>query len=145
MKTVKLILGICSSVLVVGFAFISGAEDFVGAQFMPQKEAKKKWGTVAFDAKSFKKSSEKTKGAMAAQAIEKGAFVGHDMLKVRDQMGDPDSYFFSDTIYAYMITSPAKPGQEAWQLVFIPDEKLEKVADVKIHKKCCYETPAWAK
>lgn len=123
----------------------SFAEDFFGAKFMTQKEAKSKWGSTFFDAKVFKKSSEKEKGAMAAQVIEKRIFVDQDMLKVREQMGDPDSYFFSDTIYAYIITSSAKPGQESWQLVFIPDQDLKKVMDVKIHKKCCYETPEWAK
>ena len=34
------------------------------------------------------------------------------------------------------------PGEkkENWHLIFIPDEKLETVKEVKIHKKCCYQT-----
>lgn len=144
MKNMILALGalLCISLLLAGHSF---AEEFFGAKFMTQKEARNKWGSAPFSAKNFKKSSEKEKGAMAAQAVEGKFFVGQDMLKVREQMGDPDSYFFSDTIYAYMITSNVKPKQESWQLVFIPDEDLKKVADVRIHKKCCYETPEWAK
>ncbi len=145
MKNTMLALGtlLCISLLMLtGRSF---AEEFFGAKFMTQKEAKGKWSLAPFSAKSFKTSSEKEKGAMATQAVEGKVFVGQDMLKVREQMGDPDSYFFSDTIYAYMITSNVKPKQESWQLVFIPDENLKKVADVKIHKKCCYETPEWVK
>lgn len=121
------------------------AEGYFGAKFMSAKEAKSKWGSAPFDAKSFKKSSEKIKGAMATEALEKKTLVGQDMLKVRELMGDPDSYFFSDTIYAYQITENVKPGEETWQLVFLPDPELKLVKDVKIHKKCCYKTPDWAK
>jgi hypothetical protein len=41
--------------------------------------------------------------------------------------------------------SPAARPVVLWQLVFIPDKNLRKVMDVKIHKKCCYETPEWVK
>lgn len=145
MKNMILALGAFFCISLLLFAGHSFAEEFFGAKFMSLKEAKTKWGSTSFNAKNFKKSSEKEKGAMATQAVEEKVFVGQDMLKVREQMGDPDSYFFSDTIYAYMITSNVKPKQESWQLVFIPDEDLKKVKDVKIHKKCCYEKPEWAK
>ena len=62
------------------------------------------------------------------------------MAKVRKEMGTPDSYFFSDTIYSYEITPPEE-NKEQWQLVFIPDEKLEKVKEIKIRKKCCAKLP----
>jgi len=145
MKNMTLTLGVLLCISLLLWTGRSFAEEFFGAKFMTQKEAKNKWGSAPFSAKNFKKSSEKEKGAMAAHAVDGKSFAGQDMLKVREQMGDPDSYFFSDTIYAYMITSNAKPKQESWQLVFIPDENLKKVADVKIHKKCCYEVPEWAK
>lgn len=77
---------------------------------------------------------------MATDAIKRNVYVGTDMLEVRKVMGSPNSYFFSDTIYAYKITEPAA-NRESWQLIFVPDEKLEKVKEVKIRKKCCYKSP----
>lgn len=75
---------------------------------------------------------------MATDAIKRNVYVGTDMLAVRKIMGTPNSYFFSDTIYAYKITEPAA-NKESWQLVFVPDDKLEKVKEVRIRKKCCYK------
>jgi len=93
-----------------------------------------------FVAKKFKNSQEKTKQSMAVDVVKRRLFVGTEMLSVRKNIGTPDSYFFSDTIYAYKITEPAE-NKESWQLIFIPDEKLEKVKEVKIRKKCCYKLP----
>ncbi len=67
-------------------------------------------------------------------------YVNMPMSKVREEIGSPDSYFFSNTIYAYEITLP-KENKEQWQLVFIPDDKLKYVKEIKIHKKCCYKSP----
>ncbi|MCO5113476.1 MAG: hypothetical protein M9899_04810 [Bdellovibrionaceae bacterium] len=78
---------------------------------------------------------------MAVDIIKRQLYVGEDMLQVRKELGTPDSYFFSDTIYAYKIMAFPGKNKENWHLVFIPDEKLEKVKEVKIHKKCCYKTP----
>jgi hypothetical protein len=63
------------------------------------------------------------------------------MKLVRQELGEPDSYFFSDTIYAYKIMTFPGENKENWHLVFIRDEKLENVKEVKIHKKCCYKLP----
>lgn len=128
-----------------GWVESSRAEDYFAATYMSSSDAAKKWGSEAFNAKTFKSSSEKSKGAMVVHLLQKKLLVGSDMSSVRRDLGDPDSYFFSDTIYAYMITSDVKPKQESWELVFIPDANLKKVADIKIHKKCCYEVPDEAK
>ena len=61
---------------------------------------------------------------MAVSLLEKKSYVNGQMSKVRAEIGAPDSYFFSDTIYAYEITPPEE-NKEQWQLVFIPDNKLE--------------------
>lgn len=115
-------------------------DTFWGSDFLTVKEAQKKWGISTFNPEKFKSASEKIRGAMATDAISKQVFVGTDMLSVRKNMGTPNSYFFSDTIYAYKITEPAN-NKESWQLIFIPDTKLEKVKEVKIRKKCCYKSP----
>jgi hypothetical protein len=52
----------------------------------------------------------------------------------RAPFGRPDSYFFSDTIMAYEITPPEE-NKEQWQIIFVPDQNLERVKDVKIRKK----------
>lgn len=116
------------------------ADSFFGATFMTQQEAQKKWGTKKFDPAKFKSASTSEKGAMATDVIKTKSYVGKDMLVVRKELGTPDSYFFSDTIFAYKIT-PSKANVESWQLVFIPDENLIKVKEVRIHKKCCYANP----
>ena len=98
-------------VLALGFTLGSAslAEKFYAAKFMNASEAKQKWGVLTPNAVKFKKSSEKEKGAMSANVIDRKLFVGQDMLSIREQFGDPDSYFFSDTIYAYMISANVKP------------------------------------
>ena len=110
-------------------------------EFMSAQQAEKKWGFKALDKKAFKADSIDIKAPMAVDIIKNKKYVGTDMLTVRKELGDPDSYFFSDTIYAYKIMTFPGENKENWHLVFIPDAKLEKVKDVKIHKKCCYQSP----
>ncbi|MFZ4405160.1 MAG: hypothetical protein ACOYOK_13750 [Pseudobdellovibrionaceae bacterium] len=106
------------------------------AHFLTTKEAEKKWGVKSFSAKVFKTETESTKGAMAVDLIKKNLYIGQPMIKLRTELGAPDSYFFSDTVFAYEITPPQK-NKEQWQLLFIPDENLTNVKEVKINKKCC--------
>ncbi len=126
--------------LILIIKFESLADSFFGAEFLTHEQAKKKWSELEFYPSKFKLGTEKEKGAMAVYALKVSSFVGKDMLQVRKEMGTPDSYFFSDTIFAYQITQPEK-NKESWHLIFIPDEKLEKVKEIKIHKKCCYISP----
>jgi hypothetical protein len=115
-------------------------DTFWGSDFLTVNEAQKKWGISTFKGEKFKNAPEKERGTMATDAIKRNVYVGTDMLAVRKIMGTPNSYFFSDTIYAYKITDPAAK-KESWQLIFVPDDKLEKVKEVKIRKKCCYKSP----
>lgn len=105
------------------------------------KNSRKKWGIAPLDKKKFRNGDLKIKSSMAVDIVKNKAYVGKDMLLVRKELGDPDSYFFSDTIYAYKIMPFPGRDKENWHLVFIPDEKLKKVKEVKIHKKCCYKSP----
>lgn len=103
--------------------------------------AEKKWGSVALDKNIFHSGDLNQRAAMAVDVLKRNLYVGKEMKLVRQELGDPDSYFFSDTIYAYKIMPFPGDGKENWHLVFIPDENLEKVKEVKIHKKCCYKSP----
>jgi hypothetical protein len=96
----------------------SFGDPFWSSKFLSTEEAQKKWGLSKFVAEKFKTTSEKERGAMATDAIKQKAFVGEDMLNVRKTMGTPNSYFFSDTIYAYKITEP-RANKESWQLIFV--------------------------
>ena len=78
---------------------------------------------------------------MAVDIVKNNLYVDKDLNILRNELGTPDSYFFSDTIYAYKIMPFPGPKKEVWHLIFIPDETLTKVKEVKIHKKCCYNSP----
>jgi len=118
----------------------SFADTYWGSDFLTADEAQKKWGMSLFVAKKFKNSQEKTKQSMAVDVVKKASICWNRNAVGTQKHRTPDSYFFSDTIYAYKITEPAE-NKESWQLIFIPDEKLEKVKEVKIRKKCCYKLP----
>ena len=126
-------------VIFLSATYALSGTSYLNGTFLSLKEAKSKWGSLEFKAADFVKSNERQKGSMAVNLLEKKPYVGGLMSKVREEIGAPDSYFFSDTIYAYEITPPEE-NREQWQLVFIPDDKLEKVKEIKIHKKCCYKS-----
>jgi hypothetical protein len=120
---------------IVSFANASG---YYRAKFMAPKDAQKKWGSKPLDKGLFKNGDHTKREAMAVDIVSRNLYVGQSMKLVREELGDPDSYFFSDTIYAYKIMPFPGENKEIWHLVFIPDDKLEKVKEVRIHKKCCY-------
>jgi hypothetical protein len=136
--SMKAFLSLAISILgAVAFA----AEIYVGATFISVKEAKIKWGQKALVNEVFRRSKPEDRAPMAVDAIEKNAFKGKRVAEIREALGDPDGYFFSKSILAYLIQSYSKHKKEAWQLVFIPDDNLEMVKEVRIHKKCCDPLP----
>jgi hypothetical protein len=126
------------------FTFLSVstfADTFFQSDFMKPPQAEKRWGIKPLDKDLFRMGDHTKRESMAVDIIKKNLYVGKPMKLVRQELGDPDSYFFSDTIYAYKIMPFPGENKENWHLIFIPDEKLEKVKEVKIHKKCCYKLP----
>ena len=130
-----------SPVLVLFCIIALAATGYYRGDFMSSKEAQKKWGIKVLDKNLFKNGDHTKRESMAVYIVVNNLYVGKPMKLVRTELGDPDSYFFSDTIYAYKIMPFPGEGKEIWHLVFIPDDKLEKVKEVKIHKKCCYKSP----
>ena len=118
---------------------LADARGYYRSEFLSPKDAQKRWGLKTLDKELFKRGDLATRQAMAVDIVSKNLYVGQPMKLVRDELGDPDSYFFSDTIYAYKIMPFPGENKEIWHLVFIPDNKLKKVGEVKIHKKCCYK------
>jgi hypothetical protein len=108
------------------------------AEFMTLPQGEKKWGRTITNPTIFRSGNLSSRAAMAVDMVKSKRFVGKSRSLVRDELGDPDSYFFSDTIYAYQIMPYPGDGNEIWHLVFIPDASLKTIKEVKIHKKCCY-------
>lgn len=134
-KIFKLSALLITTIFFVTLAF---AYNRLNEKYLSPKEAEKKWGILNFDAKLFTTLSEEKKGAMSAHLIKSKKYVNSKILEVRKELGEPDSYYFSDTILSYEITPP-EANKEQWQLVFIPDDNLERVKEVRIHKKCCHK------
>lgn len=124
--------------LASAFAF---ASSFFQEEFLSPPKAEAKWGVKALDRESFRLAGHAGRAAMAVDIVKRNLYVGKPMTLVRQELGPPDSYFFSDTIFAYKIMPFPGTDKENWHLVFMPDQKLEKVKEVKIHKKCCYKRP----
>ncbi len=137
MKNLKPSFATLSTVLFFGFAVC--ASSYFSANFMNTSDAEKKWGVLTLNAEQFKAGDMSKRASMAVDIVKRSLYVGKGRKDVRRELGDPDSYFFSDTIYAYKIMPFPGENKESWHLVFIPDDKLEKVKEVKIHKKCCYK------
>ncbi len=128
-------------VCILKFGLFVWATEYFGAEFMSTSVAEKKWGRTPLDKTIFRTGDNTKRESMAVDIVKNNIYVSKPMLLVRKELGDPDSYFFSDTIYAYKIMPYPGEKKEIWHLVFIPDDKLENVKEVKIHKKCCYKSP----
>lgn len=137
MKKYMSLFASLTAVLFIGF--VSYGSSYFAADFLNSSDAEKKWGTLALNAEQFKIGDLSKRAPMAVDIVKRSLYVGKSRKDVRRELGDPDSYFFSDAIYAYKIMPFPGENKENWHLVFIPDEKLEKVKEVKIHKKCCYQ------
>lgn len=135
MKT-KFFFLLLSGLIASGYCL---ASSFYASDFMRLSDAEKKWGIEKLDSVVFKSGDLSKRAPMAVDILKNNRYVGKDRKVVRDELGDPDSYFFSDTIYAYKIMPFPGEGNEIWHIVFIPDKNLKKVKEVKIHKKCCYK------
>ena len=130
-----------SGLLFIFLSVSTFADTFFQSDFMKPDQAEKKWGIKPLEKDLFRKGDHAKREPMAVDIVKKNLYVGKPMKLVRQELGDPDSYFFSDTIYAYKIMPFPGENKENWHLIFIPDGNLEKVKEVKIHKKCCYKLP----
>lgn len=131
----------CFIVFFLCMKILIADENYLRAHFISVELAQNKWGIRKLDPDKFKnKIFYKDRASMAVYALKEQSYKGDKLIDVRKQLGDPDGYFFNDTILAYQIDRFKKDKKEAWQLVFIPDEKNNQlVGAIKIHKKCCYE------
>jgi len=124
----------------VSIHIFAGEQQYIRAEFMETDVAQKKWGDKKFIPEVFKKNLPEERATMASDLIKQQHYIGKNLSYVKDQLGTPDGFFFTDSIPAYQIELYTEKKKEAWQIVFLPDESHpEKIGAVKIHKKCCYK------
>ena len=104
---------------------------------MPLQKVKQTWGGADFSAEKFKTALPSEKAKMAYSLINNKKYIGKSVLEIREELGDPDGYYFSDLYPAYKITDPPlQKGDDVWQIVFLID-KNKKISEVVVHKNCC--------
>jgi len=99
---------------------------------MSIKKAEQLLGKNKFDVKAFQTGDYKIRAKMAVDLITSKYYIGKPFADVKKDLGGHDGYFENDAIPAYILTD--KTSKVVWQLVFIPDDKWEKVRSVEIRK-----------
>ena len=134
MKRVSFGIVIALLVLSAGFAT---AKHFWRGETMSAQQGAKKWGTHPFEKEKFKTGDDHSRATMASSLLQNQKnFVGKRPSEIREELGNPDGFYFSDMFPAYFIERGQKEGEDSWQLVFLLDRN-EKVAEIIIHKNCC--------
>ena len=103
-------------------------------QYMSIQQAEMRWGKSPFDVKNFKTGNESIRASMVASLIASKALIGKPFKSIREELGNPDGYFENKAIPAYLLSTKEK---DIWQVIILPDDRWEKVSDVRIHKNCC--------
>ncbi len=124
-------IAVVSGIALAGKGFLSREE------FITLEKAEKKYGTAHFDPVKFKKADQKTRSSMAAALIKSKRYLGKPISFVREELGEWDGYFETDSIPAYLIESSTTGSKEAWEILFLPDKTGRNVGEIKIHKNCC--------
>ena len=132
--------------LVITFILLSFVSSYAMSDFIDKYEklsaqqAAKKWGRIPFNKEKFKnveKSGYELRRKMVAEILEKKLYVGQSIETLAKDLGNPRGYFISDVMPSYLLMNPQKRKQEAWQLVFEPDDSGKKVEKVTAYKTCC--------
>lgn len=135
MKT--LLIGVLGLIAMTSGTVSAGGGFLSHETFMPLDKAEKKYGNLSFDPAKFKKGDQKTRASMAASLIKSKKYMGKSLTSVREELGNWDGYFETDSIPAYLIESSDTGSKEAWEILFLPDKSGKNVGEVRIHKNCC--------
>lgn len=123
--------------LTVFFSTNLFAKHFWRGKTLSAQEVSRQWGTTPFDEAKFKEGDEKVRAAMAYSILtKKREFIGKSVLEIREQLGSPDGYYFSDVFPAYLIHRGKGANEDSWQIVFLLTNE-RRVDDVIVHKNCC--------
>ena len=128
--------------LVFGLFLTPSVMSAIGSHFWFGKtitalRAETVWGKETFANEKFKNGTVAERAKMAASLLrQKKAWKGRPLTDVTTLLGQHDGFYFTDSIPAYLIQIPEKSGEEAWQVVFLPNSD-RMVEDIIIHKNCC--------
>ncbi len=136
MKKILLIL-LSLNILALSLFATNKAKSLIRPKSIELEAAAKKWGNTPFSPSNFKTSDEKKRASMAVDLIRSKKYLGKPFIQVRQELGEWDGYFQTDSIPAYSIESARSGSKEAWLLVFLPDSSGKKVGEIKILKECC--------
>lgn len=135
-KMFLLFLFIGSSAL-FGYFFL---KTLLRSEFISATRAEKKWGIEKFNSKKFKISTNKNRAAMAVYILKHQLLKGKNIVTdIRELLGEPDSYFFTDSFIGYTIQERTGNKKNSWQLVFFHSGNGPEVMKIKINKQCCYK------
>lgn len=118
------------------FSAVIMAQSFWGGKTMSANQVRKKWGSDPVDMKKFKDGDISIKAKMAYSIMMDGSLIGKSGSYIRENLGDPDGFYFIDSYPAYIIQAGKDRTEETWQIVFKMNSKYE-VRDIIMHKNCC--------
>ena len=145
MKKLTIAIGLIVSLVLIMiiflFLFFQARQNgyFWRGEFMSLRKVCKRWGNQAFNLETFKAAGEdeSVRARMACSLIKnQKKYVGIHRGEIRNLFGEPDGYYLSDMISAYIIESALDWDQDTWQLVFLINRK-GGISRIAVHKNCC--------
>ncbi len=101
---------------------------------MSKAKVGQRWGRVDFSKDKFKSGDYKVRASMAFSMLnQEKSFTGKTIPTIREELGDPDGFYFTDMYPAYLIDLKE---DDSWQIVFLLDRNY-KVSELILHKNCC--------
>ncbi len=130
LKQVSLLLGLA---LVVVLFVMAGRTWFsYSGTTMTIEDAETKWGSRPLDRDLFREGTTEDRASMAANIVRSQVYLRQPIQKVLDELGRPNSYFFSDEVPAYLLQKRSEQTPKTWKLVFNVDAH-HRVSNVFIH------------
>lgn len=142
MKKVLLIAVLTAVLLSAGYVAAKLTKNYIRpVEFMGLKKACLRWGEQPLDEAKFKTSGEdrSLRAKMTCSLLKnQKKYIGMDNYKIREILGPPSGYFFSEAYPTYLINKAGeRGGDDVWQLLFLID-KDQKISKIVVHKNCCY-------
>ena len=142
MKKVLLGAALTAAFLFAGYVAAKLIKDYIRpVEFMSLKKVCRRWGEQPLDEAKFKASGEdrSLRAKMTCSLLKnQKKYIGADSYKIREILGPPSGYFFSEAYTTYLINRAGEMGKEdVWQILFLIDRD-QKISKIVVHKNCCY-------
>jgi len=116
-------------------AWVYASHPWLG-KTLTANQVKQRWGSESFNEAKFKQANLNHRAKMAYSLLTSKKFQGLGAAEIREQLGDFDGHYFSESYPTYLIQIAERKGDESWQIVFLIDND-RKTKDVIVHKNCC--------